>query len=136
NDQLILFDRGKGDKLTESINCSGLDDPKLDELLPKLQVEKLREDVEMARGLCKPFDHQAYLEGHMTPVFFGSAINNFGVRELLAGIGKFAPPPRPQATEEREIRPEENKVTAVIFKIQANMDPKHRDRIAFARICS
>ncbi len=136
NDQLILFDRSKGDTMKETINCSGLDDPKLDELLPADQVAKLREDVAMIRGLCKPFDREAYLEGHMTPVFFGSAVNNFGVRELLAGIGEFAPSPRPQKTLQREVKPEENKVAAFIFKIQANMDPKHRDRMAFVRICS
>ena len=136
NDTLILFDRSKGDVLQEAIECSGLDDPKLDELLPEEQVEKLREDVEMARGLCKPFDREAYLEGHLTPVYFGSAVNNFGVRELLGGIADFAPYPRLQKTEQRMIEPDEKKVTAFVFKIQANMDPKHRDRIAFARICS
>ncbi|MCB9991738.1 MAG: peptide chain release factor 3 [Rhodospirillales bacterium] len=136
NDRLVLFDRGKGEDLQEGIECTGLDDPKLDELLPAHLVEKLREEVDMVRGLCKPFDRQAYLEGHMTPVFFGSAINNFGVNELLQGVGKFAPQPQAQTAEEREIKPDEPKVTAFVFKIQANMDPKHRDRIAFTRICS
>lgn len=135
-DQIILFDRSKGETLLDGIKCSGLDDPQLDKLLTAEQAAKLREDVEMVRGLCKPFDHQAYLEGHMTPVFFGSAVNNFGVRELLAGIGRFAPPPRPQTARERTVQPEEARVSAFVFKIQANMDPKHRDRIAFARICS
>ncbi|MCD8520048.1 MAG: peptide chain release factor 3, partial [Alphaproteobacteria bacterium] len=82
------------------------------------------------------FDREAYLQGTLTPVYFGSAVNNFGVRELLGGIGAFAPSPRPQKTESRLIQPDETKVTAFIFKIQANMDPKHRDRMAFARICS
>ncbi|MCB1531402.1 MAG: peptide chain release factor 3 [Alphaproteobacteria bacterium] len=136
NDKLVLFDRSKGEKLSESIECSGLDDPKIDELLPPEQAAKLREDVEMARGLCKPFDRQAYLEGHLTPVYFGSAVNNFGVRELLGGIAEFAPHPRPQKTTQRDVAPDENKVTGFVFKIQANMDPKHRDRMAFARICS
>jgi len=136
NDQLILFERGKGDALTEGISCSGLDDPKLDELLSPEQASKLREDVEMVRGLCPEFDREAYLQGTMTPVFFGSAVNNFGVRELLSGIGSFAPAPRAQKTESRVIDPAEGKVSAFVFKIQANMDPKHRDRMAFARICS
>jgi peptide chain release factor 3 len=136
NDQLVLFDRSKGDVLQEAVECSGLDDPKLDELLPADQAAKLREDVEMVRGLCPEFDREAYLQGTMTPVFFGSAVNNFGVREMLGGIGTFAPSPRPQKTEGREIEPTEKKVSAFIFKIQANMDPKHRDRMAFARICS
>lgn len=136
NNRLVLFDRSKGDKLQEAVQCEGLDDPKLDEILPANQVEALREGVEMARGLCKPFDRQAYLEGHLTPVYFGSAVNNFGVRELLAGLGEYAPPPRPQKTKDRMVKPDEQKVTAFVFKVQANMDPKHRDRIAFTRICS
>jgi len=136
NDKLILFDRTKGESVLDSVECSGLDDPKIDEMLTADQAAKLREEVEMVRGLCKPFDAEAYLEGHMTPVFFGSAVNNFGVRELLKGIGKYAPSPRAQTATERKIDPSENKVSAFVFKIQANMDPKHRDRIAFARICS
>lgn len=136
NDRLVLMERSKGENITDSIACTGLDDPQLDALLPEAQLAQLREEVEMIRGVCKPFDRQAYLEGHMTPVFFGSAVNNFGVRELLGGVGAFAPSPRAFATKERTVVPEENKVTAFVFKIQANMDPKHRDRIAFARICS
>ncbi len=136
HDQLILFDRGKGDSLSEGIKCEGLDDPKLDELLPDYAVEKLREDVEMVRELCPAFDLQQYLDGTLTPVFFGSAINNFGVQELLQGVGSFAPKPRLGKAMEREVEPLENKVSAFVFKIQANMDPKHRDRIAFVRIVS
>jgi peptide chain release factor 3 len=136
NDQLILFDRSKGEKMLETVPVSGLDDPKLSEFLDAREIAKLKEDIEMVRGLCKPFDRQSFLEGHLTPVFFGSAVNNFGVRELLAGIGTYAPSPRPQKTESRLIDPSEPKVSAFIFKIQANMDPKHRDRMAFARICS
>lgn len=136
NDRLILFERSKGDRINEGVQCNGLDDPKLDELLEPHEVEKLREDVEMARGLCPDFDRQAYLDGTMTPVYFGSALNTFGVKELLEGVGAFAPSPQPQKTESRMIAPDEGKVTGVVFKIQANMDPKHRDRIAFVRICS
>ena len=136
NDQLILMERSKGTTVGEGIQVSGLDDPTLDELLPDYAVAKLREDVEMARGLCPEFDHQAYLDGTMTPVFFGSAVNNFGVRELLEGLAKNAPSPRPQPTTTRTVDPTEKNVTGVIFKIQANMDPKHRDRIAFMRINS
>ena len=136
DDNLVLFDWGKGETLTEAIECSGLNDPKIDELLPEDLAEKLREDVEMIRGVFPEFRTQSYLKGGMTPVFFGSAVNNFGVRELLGGLAKFAPHPRSQATQSREIDPKEDKVTAFVFKIQANMDPKHRDRIAFTRICS
>jgi peptide chain release factor 3 len=113
-----------------------LDDPKLATFLPDEQLAKLREDVAMVRGLCPKFDLQSYREGHMTPVYFGSAVNNFGVRELLAGIGELAPSPRPQKTQQRIIEPDEVKVTGFVFKIQANMDPKHRDRMAFVRLCS
>ncbi len=135
-DQLVLFDRSKGEKLSESLTCSGLADKLIDEKLPAEQAAKLREDVEMIRGVCSPFDIESYLAGHMTPVFFGSAVNNFGVCELLQGLGEFAPAPRPQKTVQRVVAPSENKVTGFVFKIQANMDPKHRDRIAFTRICS
>lgn len=136
NDALILFERGKGDVMTSGVQCTGLDDPKLEALLPADALAKLRADIDMVRALCKPFDREAYLAGHMTPVFFGSAVNNFGVRELLDGIGRHAPPPRPQKTVQRLVEPSEKKLTAFVFKIQANMDPKHRDRIAFTRICS
>lgn len=135
-DKLVLFDRSKGEALRNSIECSGLDDPKIDELLPAEQAQTLREEVEMVRGVFPEFDLETFLNGGMTPVFFGSAVNNFGVRELLEGLSKFAPSPRLQPTQGRDIKPDEQKVTAFVFKIQANMDPKHRDRIAFTRICS
>lgn len=135
-DRLILVARSKGEKPDEGELCSGLDDPKLDALLPGWAVTELREQVEMARGLCPPFDLQAYREGTLTPVYFGSALNNFGVRELLQGLAEIAPAPRPQPTAERAIAPEEGKVSGFVFKIQANMDPKHRDRIAFFRLAS
>ncbi len=135
-DKLVLFDRTKGDALMDSIECSGLDDPKIDELLPANLAEKLREDVEMVRGVFPAFNVESFLSGGLTPVFFGSAVNNFGVRELLGGLAKFAPSPTVQTTRDRDIQADENKVTGFVFKIQANMDPKHRDRIAFTRICS
>jgi len=135
-DRLILVERGNNDVPAEGIECTGLDDPKLDELLPADLVAELREQVEMARGLCPEFDLQAFRDGTMTPVYFGSALNNFGVRELLEGVAEYAPPPRPQPAIERPITPDEGKVSAFVFKIQANMDPKHRDRIAFVRLSS
>ncbi len=136
NDKLVLISRTKGERPAEGESCAGVDDPKLDALLPEHAVKKLREDVEMVRGLCPPLDPEAYLGGHMTPVYFGSAINNFGVRELLDGLAERAPSPRPQAARERTVTPTEDKFSGVVFKIQANMDPKHRDRIAFVRVCS
>jgi len=136
NDRLLLVEKGKNDQISQGIECNGLDDPKLDELLPEDAVAKLREEVEMARGLCPDFDLESYLGGHLTPVYFGSAINTFGVRELLEGLAQMAPSPRPQDTRERAVAPDDKKVSGFVFKIQANMDPKHRDRIAFVRLCS
>ncbi len=135
-DELLLFDRGKGDHIDDAITCKGLNDPLIDKKLDQFQATKLREDVEMVKGVCPPIDLNAYREGHLSPMFFGSAINNFGVQELLGGLAQFAPPPQPLQTVERMIEPTEKKVTGFVFKIQANMDPKHRDRIAFTRICS
>lgn len=138
NDQLILMNKtgNKGQINTLIETCQGLYDEKLDQLLPAHAVQKLREDVTMVRELCPPFDKALYLAGALTPVFFGSAINNFGVKEVLEGLHELAPLPRPHPAVEREVKPDENKVTGFIFKIQANMDPKHRDRIAFMRLCS
>lgn len=136
DDKLVLFDRTKGESLTEAIECRGLDDPKIDTLLPAEQAQQLREEVDMVRGVFPDFDVARFLGGGMTPVFFGSAVNNFGVRELLAGLAKFSPSPRSQTTQSRQVLADETKVSAFVFKIQANMDPKHRDRIAFTRICS
>ena len=136
NNRLLLTEKGERRRDAEVLQLDGIDDPRLDELLPDATVKQLRDEVEMARGLCPPLDLQAYREGHLTPVFFGSAITNFGVRELLEGLAELAPPPRPQKAAERMVEPGDPKVTAFVFKIQANMDPKHRDRIAFVRLCS
>lgn len=138
NDQLILMNK-EGDKnqVNATIEiCKGLDDPKIDELIPSYMAEKLREDVMMVKELCPEFDLEQYLSGSMTPVFFGSAMNNFGVQEVLNSLHNIAPTPLPQKALERVVKSDEDKVSGFIFKIQANMDPKHRDRIAFMRICS
>ncbi len=136
HDTLHLFDAGKGDSIAEGIECKSIHDPKLDEIIPQAELVKFREEVEMIRAACKPFDREAYLEGHLTPVFFGSAIYNFGVRELLNAICAMAPSPRPQKTDTREVLSEEAAFSGFVFKVQANMDKNHRDRIAFVRICS
>lgn len=138
NDQLILMNKtGDKSQINATIEtCRGLDDEKLDRLLPAHAVQKLREDVAMVRELCPSFDKELYLAGALTPVFFGSAINNFGVKEVLEGLHDLAPTPREHPAVERSVNPAENKVTGFVFKIQANMDPKHRDRIAFMRVCS
>jgi len=138
NKKLYLMDRNadksalpQNEVLIEDI--AGKD---IETLIPSEQVAKLREDVEMVQALCPAFDEKAYLDGSMTPVFFGSAINNFGVKELLEGLMQMAPSPRAQKIENKEILPTDEKVSGFVFKIQANMDPKHRDRIAFMRVCS
>ena len=104
--------------------------------IPEEQRAKLVEDVETIHGALEPFDKEKYLCGEMTPVFFGSAINNFGVLDLLREIIRLAPSPLPRPAQERTVEPVENKMTGIVFKIHANMDPNHRDRIAFMRICS
>ncbi len=135
-DRVLLMERSKATIADHAEECRGLDDPKLDKLIPESQLETLREEAMMAKELCPKFDHQAFLEGHLTPVFFGSALQTFGISELLEGVKQLCPPPRPQKAKERQVEATENKVTAFVFKIQANMDPKHRDRIAFIRLCS
>ncbi|AVT76327.1 peptide chain release factor 3 [Rhodopseudomonas palustris] len=101
-----------------------------------LDVAAVKEELELATEACKPFDLEAFREGHLTPVYFGSALRNFGVGDLLQGLGRYAPPPRAQESNLRKIAADEPKMSAFVFKIQANMDPNHRDRIAFARLCS
>jgi peptide chain release factor 3 len=136
HDRLELMDRAGRNRIAASIEIRGLDDPKLAEHIPDHLRHKLVEDVEMARELLPPFDRQAFLDGTLTPIWFGSAINSFGVRELMGGIGAFGPVPQPQPAEPRQISPDEVKVSGFVFKVQANMDPKHRDRVAFVRLAS
>ncbi len=136
NDRLELMDRADRNKVAETIEIGGLDDPKLAEHVPADLVAKLREDVEMARELLPALNIQSVLEGHMTPIWFGSAINSFGVKELMQGIGAYGPEPQPQRATPRNIAPEETRVAGFVFKVQANMDPKHRDRVAFLRMAS
>ncbi|MEM9098588.1 MAG: peptide chain release factor 3 [Pseudomonadota bacterium] len=136
NDRLELMDRADRNKQAESIAVEGLDDPKLADHIPADLLDKLREEVEMARELLPAFDPEAVLEGNQTPIWFGSAINSFGVRELMEGIAHHAPPPQPRMTASRQVAADEGKVSGFVFKVQANMDPKHRDRVAFVRLCS
>ncbi len=135
-DRLELMDRADRNKVAESIKIEGLDDPKLADHVPAALLETLREELEMARELLPPFDAMAFLEGSLTPIWFGSAINSFGVKELMDGIGNYGPVPQPQLAEPRQVSPDEKAVTGFVFKVQANMDPKHRDRVAFVRLAS
>ncbi|WPO44557.1 peptide chain release factor 3 [Tardiphaga sp. 42S5] len=103
---------------------------------PNLDASEVADELELVKEASKPFDLQSFREGHMTPVYFGSALRNFGVGDLLEGLGRFAPSPRAQESNLRKIEADEPRMSAFVFKIQANMDPNHRDRIAFARLCS
>ncbi|WP_284451748.1 MULTISPECIES: peptide chain release factor 3 [Methylophaga] len=113
----------------------GLDNPRLDELFGSM-AEDLREEIELVRGASHEFDLDEFLAGRLTPVFFGSAMNNFGITELMDSFVEYAPPPQPRETKTREVDAAEEAFSGFVFKIQANMDPKHRDRIAFLRVCS
>ena len=134
---LTLFtsdERQTADASTVEIN--DLASPELDEYISERYAKQLREDTELVEGVYDAFDHDAYLRAELAPVFFGSAVNNFGVKELLECFIRIAPSPRPAPTETRIVEPAEEKMTGFVFKIHANMDPNHRDRIAFLKICS
>jgi len=120
----------------ETIEVSDLSDSSLDEILGESAAKELREEVETIKEIYPEFDKEMYDAGMLNPVFFGSAINNFGVKEMLDCFVEIAPQPLPRETEERMIEPTEKKFSGFVFKIHANMDPKHRDRIAFMRVCS
>ncbi len=132
-DSISFFDP-KAEKGT-SETIQGLDNPRLDELIGA-QADELRIDIELVRGASHTFDAEAYRAGRQSPVFFGSAANNFGVQSLLDAVVDMSPGPLQRPAETREVDPFEEKFSGFIFKIQANMDPKHRDRIAFLRVCS
>lgn len=134
--KLIFFESSSQKLSRETVEVSDLNDPVLTEMVGEDFSQKLRHDVELIEGVYEPFDKNKYLEGQISPVFFGSAVNNFGVRELLDCFIEVAPSPKERETTLRRILPEEKKLTGFVFKIHANLDPKHRDRIAFMRICS
>ncbi len=134
-DIVYLYQSGKNAQKQDALQIKGLDNPKLDELLGDT-ADALRDEIALVKGASHEFHLADYLAGKMTPVYFGSAINNFGIRELLDDFASYAPGPMPRKAHERVVEPNEVKFTGFVFKIQANMDPKHRDRIAFLRICS
>ncbi len=139
-DHMMLFDRQEGQ---DEVGLQ-LDGNRIGEVLAPDELEKLREDVSLVREGYPAMDLASYQEGHLTPVYFGSALRNFSVRQVLDAVGQFSPPPRPQnaavgpagSDKRREVMPEESKVAGFVFKVQANMDQNHRDRIAFFRLCS
>ena len=133
--ELFLFKAGEETRNRDGIVITDIADETLDELLGS-QAEELREDIELIEGAADPLEMEHYLNGTQTPVFFGSAINNFGVKEMLDAFVKMAPAPGPRKAMTRDVSPYEAPFSGFVFKIQANMDPAHRDRIAFLRICS
>jgi peptide chain release factor 3 len=134
--QLNLFTPSQRKISDDRLVIENLKDPKLTELVGQGLADQLREDVELIEGVYPDFDPKEYLEGKVAPVFFGSAVNNFGIQEMLDTFIRIAPSPKSRLTEQREVLPEEDNFSGFIFKIHANMDPKHRNRIAFLRICS
>ena len=134
-DEIHLYESGKNYLRQEPQIISGLDSPEADEALGDM-AEELRDEIELVKGASHDFSPERYLKGEQTPVFFGSALNNFGVIPLLDEFVEHAPVPQARPTLGREVQPDENKLTGFVFKVQANMDPAHRDRMAFMRICS
>ncbi|MDP4711291.1 MAG: peptide chain release factor 3 [Saprospiraceae bacterium] len=135
-EKLVLFQPHGKQLAEEVIEITDLSDERLDKNVGTAAADELRSEVHLVREIYPSFDREAYLNGDIAPVFFGSAINNFGVKELLDCFVEIAPGPLPRHAEEREVKPSEAVFSGFVFKIHANMDPKHRDRIAFLRICS
>jgi len=134
--EVHLYEPGRGFTRQDSTIFTSIDDPGLSARIGADLLREVRDELELVQGASHAFDPARYLNGAQTPVFFGSAVNNFGVQLLLDFFVEHAPAPRPRATTTREVRPEEAKLSGFVFKIQANMDPQHRDRVAFMRVCS
>jgi peptide chain release factor 3 len=134
-DRIYVYEGGSRERAADRRIIDGLDSAEAAEILGD-DLEAFRDEIELVRGACPEFDLDEYLTARQTPVFFGSALSNFGVKELLDEFVRHAPSPQPREAEQREVTPVEDKLTGFVFKIQANMDPSHRDRIAFMRICS
>lgn len=135
NNRLNRFAPGGARVAEDSEVIEGLDNPRLDELFP-LEMDGVREAIELVQGATEPFDLEQFLAGQQSPVFFGSGVNNFGVQDVLQALVDWAPAPQPRDGGVRSVEPVEEPFTGFVFKIQANMDPRHRDRIAFFRVCS
>ena len=131
-----LFEGDSRKNIEETIAFSDINNPELEKIIGEKPANKLREELELVEEVYPVFDREAYLTGKLQPVFFGSALNNFGVRELLDAFIEIAPQPKPKESDTRLVQPNENKFSGFVFKIHANMDPKHRDRLAFVKIVS
>jgi len=134
-DRVYLFEHGDTSKAGTEKYLDGLDNPELDKVLGE-DAQHLRDEIELVKGASHTFDKNLYLQGKQTPVFFGTALSSFGIKQLLDSFVDNAPPPHKHATTTREVKATESKFSGFVFKIQANMDPQHRDRIAFVRICA
>ncbi|MET0892059.1 MAG: peptide chain release factor 3, partial [Pseudoxanthomonas sp.] len=134
--EVHLYEQGRNFTRQDSTIFASLDDPQLVDRLGANLLAELRDELELVQGASHAFNLEAYRAGRQTPVFFGSAVNNFGVQPLLDFFVDHAPSPQPHETTTREVDPSENKLSGFVFKIQANMDPMHRDRVAFMRVCS
>ncbi|GAA0202956.1 peptide chain release factor 3 [Kangiella japonica] len=134
-DKVYLYQSGQGHRIQEERVIEGIDNPELDEAIGSLAAD-FRDELELVKGASHEFDLQEFLDGKLSPVFFGTALGNFGVDHMLSGLVEWAPSPLPRESEDREVKATEDKFSGFVFKIQANMDPLHRDRIAFVRICS
>ncbi|MGL5161466.1 MAG: peptide chain release factor 3 [Plesiomonas shigelloides] len=135
-DETYLYQTGMGHTIQEVRIVKGLDNPELDKAVGEDLAAQLRDELELVQGASNEFNEQAFLDGELTPVFFGTALGNFGVDHMLDGLVQWAPAPMPRQTDTRTVSAEEEKFSGFVFKIQANMDPKHRDRVAFMRIVS
>ncbi|MEA3317366.1 MAG: peptide chain release factor 3, partial [Bacteroidota bacterium] len=135
-EKLNLFSGESKQTIEDSIEFKDINNPQLEDLIGNEYADTIREDMELIQGVYPKFDHSDYLKGKLAPVFFGSALNNFGVQELLNCFIDIAPSPQPIVSEERTIDPYEDKFSGFVFKIHANMDPNHRNRLAFVKICS
>ena len=134
-DAIHCFEAGHGHELAPDLMIKGLESEQAKELLDD-EYDDFCEEIELVRGASHEFELDAFLSGQLTPVFFGTALGNFGVREMLDDFVEWAPPPQSRPSESRAVEPAESQFSGFVFKIQANMDPKHRDRIAFVRVCS
>lgn len=134
-DEIHVYSQGQGSRIPDDIRIKGIGSQEASDLLGEY-AEDIRDEIELVRGATHVFDIEAYLRGELTPVFFGTALGNFGVREMLSDFVEWSPPPQSRETNERTVNAEDEKFSGFVFKIQANMDPKHRDRVAFMRICS
>lgn len=134
-DTIYVFEQGMGHTINNDVQIKGLDSDEASELFG-VYADDVRDEIELVRGASHEFSLEAYLRGELTPVFFGTALGNFGVREMLDGFVEWAPPPLARVTATRTVAAEEESFSGFVFKIQANMDPKHRDRVAFMRVCS